>query len=700
MFNKKKTKQVAEQAETEQPIRLVTQTTGDNTGSAAKNHTVNNKPKKESWLRFYDELTLATQLQEDNKSSFCTQAKSPHNGVSIDLTAMVAGDEVTYFYYVNKMPQHLPINYRTQLRQACDKSTRIAFIDLMRPHKMDMNSSKMRAKLRVLAQIGGENDNKDINAYNMHENIEEVQRQEWVEESLMYFSEASALRGCGMLKGTMVVQITGKRSALFDNSVKKVLECASRLGITLTRIMYDIPDTLSAVSPFSHNVLPDIERNMPVNVFTDEIASRFTVYSQGVTGHSGLYFGSDVRTGSPVLKTVKRTKEDAEVWLITAQTGGGKSFFSKFLILELVAMGCNCTILDVEGKEYLYMANFLSHNSKVLVVNLGEGTGRYFDPVAIAPPTGDKEIDADSRKMSMDCTVAMFKVLLGRMYDDSIWYDTVISDTVAYTYSNAGVTDDPKTWSKSRNLTLHNVYNNLSKLLGTQNNTEYDKAINSAITMLKKYFTPDGVRAELFRNRISIGEIADADFVICSFGMAGRDPSTVDETQMALMQLGAAQLSHQRSIFSRARGKYNVKVWEEVQRWGSFKNAVSVLKTAITGGRKLGDISIVITNDPGSLLANDPFALMNNSTAKFIGKLDDTKIIHDLCDTLAVSELESELLQITKAATNKVGGSDAQTIKSPYEHAFLCVMGGGNNAVTRMEIPKAIAKLPVFYTGV
>lgn len=697
MFRKHKQEQVAQSAV--RPEKLVTHTTqvvDTNTADA----TDVNKYKKESLLQFYDELTLATQLQEDNKSSFCTQVKNPRNGLAVDLTATVVDDEVTYYYYINKMPQHLPVNFRVQLRQACDKSTRIAFLDLMRPHQMNMNSSKMKAKLRVLAQIGGENDNKDINAYNMHENIADVQRQQWVEDSLLYFSDATTLRSCGLFKATMVVQITGKRGVLFDNSVKKVLECANRLGVTLTRIMYDIPETVKAVSPFSHAFSAEVDRNMPVNVYTDEIAARFTAYSQGVTGHSGLYYGSDVHTGSPVLKPVKATKEDAEVWLVTAQTGGGKSFFTKFLILQLVAMGCNCTILDVEGKEYLSMARFLSHSSKVLVVNLGEGTGRYFDPMAIAPPVGNKEIDSESRKMSMDCTVSMFKVLLGRMYDDSTWFDTVISDAVALTYRKVGVTDDPKTWSKSKSLTLHSVYKTLPELKGTQSNIDYDNAVDSAVTWLAKYFIPGGVRSDLFRSRISISDVADADFIICSFGMAGRDQSTVDETQMALMQLGAAQLSHQRSIFSCARGKYNVKVWEEVQRWGGFKNATSVLKTAITGGRKLGDISIVVTNDPGSLLENDPFALVNNSTAKFIGKLNDTKIIHNLCDTLAVPELESELLHITKASANKVGGSEAQTIKSPYDHAFLCIMGDGNNAVARMEIPKAIASLPVFYTGV
>ena len=55
---------------------------------------------------------------------------------------------------------------------------------------------------------------------------------------------------------------------------------------------------------------------------------------------------------------------------------------------------------------------------------------------------------------------------------------------------------------------------------------------------------------------------------------------------MALAQLSAANISYIRSVFSKAQGKFNFKVWEEFQRWGAFPGSATTIKTAITGGRK------------------------------------------------------------------------------------------------------------------
>ncbi len=656
--------------------------------------------KKFSIFKLYEELTIAAKMRKSNRSSFCINAPSVANSLAIDFMSMVSDNTITYMYYINAMPRRIPINFKTQLRAVCDKETRINFINLMDPHKVDMNSTQMKAKLRVLETVGQENDARDVNSYNIHTNIASIERQKWVEDTLDYIADAVQTRGCSTLKSTTIVQITGVRGPLFDNSVKKVEDCAKRMGIELERVVYEIPEVLKATSPFIHTKTDVVEKNKPVNVFTDEIMARFVTYSPGVTGKTGFYFGTDIHTNSPIFKEVKHTSEDAEVWLITAQTGGGKSFFTKFILLQLIASGCNCTILDVEGTEYLPMARFLSHNSKVLVVNLGEGTGRYFDPVAIAPPLHIADIDAESYKMSLNYTTSTLKVLLGRRYEESTWFETVINDVVNLTYKQAGVTEDPNTWSKSTNLTLHTVFNNLQQLIGTQNNVDYDKAVKVAITTLKTYLHPTGLRAGLFKNRISIGEVADADLVICSFGMAGRDASTVDETQMNLMQLGAAQFSHQRSIFSKAKKKYNVKVWEEVQRWGAFKGSVGVLKTAITGGRKLGDISIVITNDIASLLDDDPYSLIQNSTDRFIGKINSKPLILRICEEFAISELQYDLDMIANGNNTKIAGDGDARLESIYNHAFLCLMQNGDKAVSKMVVPKEIAQATIFRTGI
>ena len=50
------------------------------------------------------------------------------------------------------------------------------------------------------------------------------------------------------------------------------------------------------------------------------------------------------------------------------------------------------TIMDVEGFEYRPLANFLSHGDEVVLLNMAEGSGKYYDPVEIIV-TGDAELD-------------------------------------------------------------------------------------------------------------------------------------------------------------------------------------------------------------------------------------------------------------------------------------------------------------------
>ena len=139
----------------------------------------------------------------------------------------------------------------------------------------------------------------------------------------------------------------------------------------------------------------------------------------------------------------------------------------------------------------------------------------------------------------------------------------VIDDAVPRAYAERGVTENRMTWGNSAGMTLHDVYRCLKGLRGHRNNADYDLAVDKAVALVAKYFEEGGTRSSLFKQRVAIQDIIDADLVICSFGMAGKSQSSVDEVQMALMQLGAAQLSHQRSIFSKTKGKFNFKLWEQ-----------------------------------------------------------------------------------------------------------------------------------------
>ena len=656
------------------------------------------KEKVKNVVDLYDELIFCKLANKE--SSKCRYIEQETGFLGIDFLGSYDGENISFNYIVSRLPKEIYIDWKERLRGECKNGVRLTFINNIRRHSIAWESPQMQSRLRILRQVREESDEKDIDAYNMHRNIKDLSKQRWIEDSLLYLSEADKTRGRSLFKNTEFMIISGKRGEDFDDSVKLIEEYAKHIGITLTRVMYEIPDTLEYYSPFNNSPNKNIVGTVPSYVLTDELLSRFNSYTQGTLGFSGVYFGTDIYSKFPVLKKVKPKEDTAENWLVTAETGGGKSFLVKALLLQLLALGYNGTIMDIEGFEYIPLANVVSHHSKVNIINMGEGDGKYFDPMEIAEPTGLHDIDKDAKQMSINFTLSIFKVLLGRTYNENIWIDTVLNDAVTETYKDAGVTESPYTWHLSKNLTLFDVYDTLLRLERFRDNDEYADAVKQSIAVVSKYFEEDGTRSALFKDRIRIGEIIDSDLIICSFGMAGKSPQSVDEVQLALMQLSAAQLSHQRSIFSKSQGKFNFKLCEEFQRWGKFPDSDKTLGVALTGGRKLGDVNIIITNVVKELLDDDRFGVFGNITSFLAGAIGDENVSAEFCERLSIPRMKYEMDLLSSAKKDDYDNPSSSYSESLYTHAFLCGLDRSKYGIVKMLIPRDIAGSLIFKTGV
>ena len=655
------------------------------------------KEKVRNVIDLYDELIFCKLVNKD--SSKCRNIRPEDGFIGVDFLGTYDDDNISFYYTLGKLPREIFVDWKERLRGECKQGVRLTFIDNIRRHHIAWESPQMQSRLRILRQVRDESEDKDVDAYNMHKNIRDLNKQSWIEDSLLYLSEADKQRGRGLFKSTQFLIISGKRGEDFDDSVKLIEEYAKHIGLTLNRIMFEIPDTLEFYSPFNHSVNRNVVDTAPTYVLTDEILSRFNTYTQGTLGVDGVYFGTDIYSKFPVLKRVKPKEDTAENWLITAETGGGKSFLVKALLLQLLAKNYNGTIMDIEGFEYIPMANYLSHNSKVEIINMGEGKGKYFDPMEIAQETGIEDIDRDAKQMSVNFALSIFKVLLGKTFDENLLMGTVLDDAVTETYKDAGVTESMHTWRLSKNLSLFDVYETLTRLERFRENEDYAATVKLAVAVLSKYFDEDGTRSSLFKEKIRVGDIVDSDLVICSFGMAGKSPQSVDEVQMALMQLGAAQLSHQRSIFSKAAGKFNFKLWEEFQRWGKFPDSDKTLGVALTGGRKLGDVNIIITNVVKELLDDDKFGIFGNITSFLAGAIGDEQVREEFCNRLSIPKMKPEM-DLLSSAKKDDEGAGSNYSESLYKHAFLCGLDRSKYGIVKMLIPRDIAGSLIFKTGV
>ena len=152
---------------------------------------------------------------------------------------------------------------------------------------------------------------------------------------------------------------------------------------------------------------------------------------------------------------------------------------------------------------------------------------------------------------------------------------------------------------------------------------------------------------------------------------------------------------------------FNVKVWEEYQRWGEAEGSAEIICNAMTGGRKRGDINFIITNDLSNMLDSSnkvSATLSQNIQGMAIGYVKSTEVIHRFCEQKDLPDLEPVLRRISKDSGRKVTIADASgrvsAAESMFSHAFCLVLPDGRHAVTKVQLPKKLATSKLFRTGV
>lgn len=639
-------------------------------------------------------------------------------------SAIMSGkNKISYIYTIDGYPASVPIDYRERIRLLA-RGAKVAFISTFEPTVIDWNGAQMKSKLKTWKTMDEDAD--EVTSYNYVENVDSMDSIERRKASLIYLADADKRRSRSLFKYRTLMIIAGVRGESFDKAIYEINDYCKSTGIKITRVESQVSEYLKAFSPFTMELGNNILKQVGSNTLTDEEIARFSSYTQGKIGLRGVIFGTDIFSGYNVYKILKKKDTDAENILITAETGGGKSYLLKSILAQIDALPeYTGTINDIEGFEYIPFGNFCANRDKVVILNMAEGQGCYYDPYEIVL-TGNEDLDKNMFSLSKSFTNSIMCVCVGaKLLEENVWVQKIINNAIARSYTDLGVVEsDMSTWSKTSGKDLFYVYSKFKDLYTEclsfkdrdidslplydryKMNPEYLDALDKVVANLSEYFEPlehGGIRGDVFKKKVSLSDIATAKLVINSFGMAGKSADTIDKTQMALTQLSAANISYLRSIFSKAQGKFNFKVWEEFQRWGQFPGSATTIKTAITGGRKLGDINFIVTNNVKELLDDDRFAIFDNITSFLVGAISSADTRERICKQLSVPQLQGELDSlVTKKgdlSSYEDVGAGQQTM-SIYDKAFLAQLDKSVTTILKMNLPKHIADSDIFKTGV
>lgn len=642
------------------------------------------------------------------------EVKLDNSQIHIGFSNIASDQQLTKYFMINRFPDFLQTRLIDVLRSRCmNKGVKINFYFHAAPHRIDWESSEMKNRMSIWKQYSDEHSN-NIDVFSYRNQRKDALARNRIIMSTKYLNEAELEHKRSFMKVFFIIEVSAKRDSeslqLMADTIGKMKDICKQSDIKLTELRINLIDWIRMIGPFCLNFKKEMNSRLARKVITDDILANFNSFKQGRIGTKGVSLGIDVLNGGPVMRKFKEDPDAADNWLVSASTGGGKSYWVKSLLTYLLADGFVVSVMDYEGDEYDNLANFIKAGNPqdVKIVSMGKGSAVYFDPCEIAELTGDMEVDTELKDSAVSFIIAIFRTIVHGMNDNfTKEEEKIMSIAIQRMYDSAGVTDDMNTWYRSKGLRLIDVYSEIVEIVESKEFVDGDENLKhrAAVNILDSasiYFEPGETKSGTFKKPMSANELYKAKCIIFSFGMRGADQSSTDPTILALKQLSVAYVNIQISNYCKyVRHCFNAKVWEEFQRWGTVQGSAQTIANVITGGRKRGDVNFIITNDLASMLDdnNAMNKILRQNIQNFaIGRIKDRATREEFCAKFEQQDIKIALDKIAKANSSVSVTSGASANR--YKNAFCLTMDDGKKAVVKVELPKALRESKLFKTGV
>ena len=669
------------------------------------------KAKKGSKLDMYDiifaNLFAGTSIIEPERELDRTH-------IDIGFSNIASEKYIIKYFLITGLPDWLDFQLFDSIRRnVMSPGIRINFYTYGEPYKINWESSEMKNRLRIWEGYTKDSKENDLSGLNYRARRKDILAKERILESTMYLNRAELDYRRRLIKTSFMIEVACLRDResldYMDDCIKDLKRYCLEKEIKLLELRVNMIDWLQQLWIFSLRSIKEVYRRVSKKILTDDIVANFSSYKQGRLGEDGIPLGLDVNSGALVLKKFKSNPDAAENILISGGTGSGKSLMTKWLLTWLSTDNV-ITIVDYDD-EYKNLANFIydGNPKDAITISMGKGSTSYFDPMEIGELTGDEKIDATLKSDAIKYTMATFNLMIAGV--DNVldkWEESVISTAIRNVYDNNGVTDDRSTWKYSTGCKLEDVYEELRLMVVRQefvddnmDNVKHKAAVN-ALESCKKFFEEGEAYYGTFKSPISIKGIRDANFIVFSFS-SNSVASQENPVLVGLRQLSVANLTTLISNYCKyVRHSFNVKVWEEFNRFGLVKGSADIIGDAITGGRKRGDINLLITNDLSNILdETNPLSakLEQNFTGYIIGSIPSDNVREKFCNKFNIQEMIEPLKRIYKA--NSEQGKRGRLRESQFKHAFCTIMlETGEKAIIKATLPKEILDSKLFRTGV
>ncbi|MBN2250975.1 MAG: ATP-binding protein, partial [Candidatus Altiarchaeota archaeon] len=298
--------------------------------------------------------------------------------------------------------------------------------------------------------------------------------------------------------------------------------------------------------------------------------------------------------------------------LVLGTSGGGKSYTIKLLIMREFLEGVDINIIDPQAEYTDLVQTFKGKTIKIAP-----------DSESVINPMDLMAQALDEKKLSL---LAFFRVLLGELTEGQ---RAILDDAIDGTYEDAGITKDPKTWSK-KPPTLENLYDHILPLTRSEKDIIYKPAM-SIVNRLKAYisgplkFLNQQTKMEL-NNRVISFDVRDI-------------PDVGKGTIMFLI------LEYVYNQMKKSRKRKVLVIDEAWSIFSAGEEGEYILRLVKTC-RKFNLSLVMITQDVEDVLTSRAGrAVMTNTATKMLLK-QDTTVVDAISEKFKLNEAETRFLRI------------------------------------------------------
>lgn len=644
------------------------------------------------------------------------------------------GDEVlgdkSFFYSVNRvftnkgikkpyfleLPQNIERGFISDLREEVDRAVvgynqanqldenvSVTCIADGENFKVDLSQGRMQGMFRIWAR-----DYERLSRKAQNKSLEdELQSDKHTKDtrhkvgSYLYMKEAVEKEKASFFKTNIIIELVATSDDVLDEADRAIKAFFYTKEIKSKGVFIQTNEYMRTFTPMVTGRESLIKQMNPKSVFADETISSLTVPTHGVIGDEhGIYHGVDIMSRRVVTFDMLHGSRANNV-LLTAQTEQGKSTFAKMLYTFYPLHPQFSTVVyDYEGTEYTPLARVIGAN----IISLTSASGRFVNTMVIGRLTGKESIDEELKTTAVTSTMRIFDILVDVDEGMSGEKRAIVSSAIKSVYLDFGVTNEKESWINSEGITFFHIYQRIVDFLNhekyqDERRTHGEDELKNLINILMVYFEEGQVYKHWFKESISVQEIIDKKHVVFSFGMGSSAEATEDERSLALRQLFASHITTLMSHYNVQHNRKTVVFLEELQRYLKLRYSGDIIAKFVSGGRKQGMITYLITNSPSELISltesmddhvqENASIIMSGVTMFLIGALMK-RDMENLIQEFDLSNARGVLNQLSSVA-------EGQGTNDGLKYCFY-VRYKGQSALLRMLSHPALEELPLYKT--